>query len=100
MKTKVERGNRVFPISDNAQSVIDALKSRLKKLRVKIITNARVTDIIEENSRVLGVEYICDNKKQIMKADKIIIATRWIKLFRNRLKSEMDMKLQKNMDIL
>lgn len=96
----MERGNRVFPVSDNAQSVIDALKSKLKKLKVKIITNARVIDITQEDSKVTGVEYIYNNNKQIMKADKVIIATRRFKLFSYRLESEMDMKSQGNMDIL
>ncbi len=49
LETKVERGNRVFPTTDNAQSVIDALYRKLKKLNVKIITNAEVTDIEVEN---------------------------------------------------
>ena len=52
LETKVERGNRVFPVTDKAQSVIDALYSRLKKLGVRIITNARVTDVEVEESRV------------------------------------------------
>lgn len=80
VKTKVERGNRVFPVTDNAQSVIDALYSKLKKLKVKIITNAEVKDIVVENGEVIGVEYIYENKKQIMKADKVIMATRRSKL--------------------
>ena len=51
LDTKVERGNRVFPITDNAESVIDALYNRLKKLGVKIILGAKVTDlVIEENT--------------------------------------------------
>lgn len=100
LKTKVERGNRVFPITDNAQSVIDALESKLKKLKVKVITNAHVTDILEEDRKVIGVEYIHENKKQIMKADKVIIATRRLKLFKYGFKSEKDIRLLKSMDIL
>lgn len=80
LKTKVERGNRVFPVTDNAQSVIDALYSKLKKLKVKIVTNAEVKDIVVKNEEVIGVEYIYENKKQVMKADKVIMATRRIKL--------------------
>ena len=45
LETKVERGNRVFPVTDNAQSVIDALYTKLKKLGVKIIFNAKVIDL-------------------------------------------------------
>ena len=75
LETKVERGNRVFPVTDNAQSVIDALYRILKKQKVKILTNAKVEDIIVKNSEVIGVKYIVDNAEQIMEADKIIIAT-------------------------
>lgn len=49
LDTKVERGNRVFPVTDNAQSVIDALHKALRELKVKIICNAKVTDLIIEN---------------------------------------------------
>ena len=46
LETKVERGNRVFPVTDNAQSVIDALYRILKKQKVEIVTNAKVGDLI------------------------------------------------------
>lgn len=52
LDTKVERGNRVFPVTDNAQSVIEALKDKMKKLGVKIITNANVTDLQIENNMI------------------------------------------------
>ena len=37
LQTKVERGNRVFPITDKSQDVLQALLNRLKKLKVKIL---------------------------------------------------------------
>ena len=37
LQTKVERGNRVFPITDKSQDVLQALLNRLKKLKVKNI---------------------------------------------------------------
>lgn len=42
MKTKVERGNRVFPVSDHASDVIGALKRMLDRLNVQIEYHARV----------------------------------------------------------
>ena len=36
VKTKVERGGRVFPVSDSAIDVVNALKNKLKKENVKI----------------------------------------------------------------
>ena len=52
---KTERGNRVFPVSDRAQSILDCLESQLRKNRVKI-TAARVTRIRTEEGHVTGVD--------------------------------------------
>ena len=71
LKTKEERGNRIFPITDRASDVLDALIAKLKNQNVKIITNTRVQDIIVENNKIKGV--IANNKKY--EADKVILAT-------------------------
>ena len=46
VETKVERGNRVFPVSDRSQDVQQALIRILKKLKVKVILNAKVEEIL------------------------------------------------------
>ena len=46
VETKVERGNRVFPVSDKSQDVQKAFLRILKNLNVRIITNARVKKIL------------------------------------------------------
>ena len=46
VKTKVERGNRVFPESDRAADVVNALTKQMQEFDVEIRTNAKVTDII------------------------------------------------------
>jgi len=51
---KTERGNRVFPVSDNAQDVVDALEKELKKLGVRVI-NCRVTKILVDDGVCTGV---------------------------------------------
>ena len=43
---KTERGDRVFPVSDHSSDVIAAFQRELKKRRVEIILNTRVTDIL------------------------------------------------------
>ena len=48
VNVKIERGQRVFPVSDKAIDVRDALINKAKKLGVKIITNAKVENIIYE----------------------------------------------------
>lgn len=80
LDTKEERGNRVFPVTDNSQSVIDALEKKLRELKVKIITNAKVVDIKVENERIEGVKYLQNGEEKIMQADKVILATRRKKL--------------------
>lgn len=75
VNTKVERGNRIFPTTDNAASVVEALYRTLKKLNVKIINNAEVTDLEIEGSKAVGVKYTLNSIEEIMHADKIILAT-------------------------
>lgn len=71
LKTKEERGNRIFPVTDRASDVLDALIKKLKKQSVKIITNCKVDEILAENDRVIGVKV----QNKIYEADKIILAT-------------------------
>ncbi len=75
VKVKEERGNRIFPVSDSSKDVLDAFYDELRKVGVKIVTNSKVTNIITENNSVKKVEYESDNKKQIIDADKVILAT-------------------------
>lgn len=72
---KVERGNRVFPVTDSAGSVVDALYRRLNKLGVNILTSACVTDVLVDLDVVTGVKYVLNGKEEILTADKVIIAT-------------------------
>ena len=72
VSTKVERGGRVFPVSDKSIDVLEALKRKLKKLDVEIKTNFEVTKILTENGVANGIEG--KNKEQLF-ADKVILAT-------------------------
>ena len=51
---KTERGNRVFPVSDRADDIADALAREMKALNVTVV-NRRVTKILTENGAVCGV---------------------------------------------
>ena len=57
LKTKVERGQRVFPFSDHSSDVIQTLKRQCEKNRVIIRYHARVTDILlnDEQTAFSGV---------------------------------------------
>ncbi len=54
---KTERGNRVFPVSDKSQSVLDCLVQMMRKYRVKIET-AKVTEILINEGIVSGVRTV------------------------------------------
>ena len=51
---KTERGNRVFPVSDRADDIADALASEMHRLGVKVIKK-RVTKLIIEDGSCCGV---------------------------------------------
>lgn len=55
VKLKTERGGRIFPASDNAQDILNALKSKLKHGNVKLLSGERVTEIIIKDKRIEGV---------------------------------------------
>ena len=77
MKTKTERGNRVFPVSDHASDVIRALSDEMRRRGVRIHLREEVREICtcEENgeTRVRGIRV--DGEKAIIPADSVIIAT-------------------------
>ena len=52
---KTERGNRVFPVTDKSQSILDCLKNALRDAHVTVET-ARVRRILTEEGKVTGVE--------------------------------------------
>ena len=69
--TKVERGNRIFPVSDHSSDVIGAMTKELKNLGVQIHLHTAVKRIVGEGA----FEYLelADGKK--MYADACIVAT-------------------------
>lgn len=75
VKVKEERGNRIFPVSDKAKDVLDAFYEELRALKVKILVNSKVENIIVNNGIAIGVEYTSREKKYLVNADKIILAT-------------------------
>lgn len=69
---KIERGDRVFPISDKSSDVIGGFKTALKENRCQVYLNTRITDLLIENSSINGV--ILENGQQ-KKYDAVILAT-------------------------
>ena len=73
--TKVERGGRVFPVSDKAEDVLNAFLQKLKELNVTIKTNFEVTKILTEGSVSTGIEGKNNGKIERIMVDKIILTT-------------------------
>lgn len=72
VKTKIERGGRVFPVSDDANEVVKVLKDELNKKHVNIIYNVSVDNFILDNNKIKALK-LSNNK--IIECDKCIIAT-------------------------
>ena len=90
MPVKVERGQRVFPVSDHAYDVTDALKRQMKKYGVSVVLRAEAVRIeTDQDHHISGVYYrelLLDNEKNLsdlnafeeekyLSADRVIIAT-------------------------
>ncbi len=73
MPYKVERGNRVFPVSDHSSDVIKVLEKEMRRLGVVICLNTKVKSLIIEKNICKGVEIV--NKKEKIYADSVIITT-------------------------
>jgi predicted Rossmann fold flavoprotein len=71
IEPKVEEQGKVFPMSEQASSVLDVLLYELNKLGVNIICNALVKKITKENDCF----FVEIENKDIIKADRVIIAT-------------------------
>lgn len=71
LKTKLERGNRIFPESDNAAEVIEVLTKKLESLNIEVRLNSRVENIISDGKKILGVEV----NGKFFDCDAVILAT-------------------------
>ena len=67
---KTERGNRVFPVTDKSQSVLDCLQRELRRLNVTVKT-ARVKAILTEEGKAAGVQ----TQNETLHSDWVILAT-------------------------
>ena len=72
VKTKVERGERVFPESNRSQEVLNALLDLLRNLGVRVKTNTEVCEILIKDQKVREVLTKAGEK---IEADKVILAT-------------------------
>jgi len=71
VKTKVERGGRVFPASDHSSDIIRGLEKELNRLGVHVELNTEVKQLRTENGRVKGL--LLASGREI-EADAVIVA--------------------------
>jgi len=69
---KMERGNRVFPVSDHSSDVIKTLQNALIKKKVKITLQTEVKELLIEDGHVCGVRL---SDGTWLKADAVVVAT-------------------------
>lgn len=68
LRTKVERGNRVFPVSDHSSDVIATLTKALKEVGVEVKLYTKVTKLLsEEFLDENGQNVVADKKNGILK---------------------------------
>ncbi len=68
---KTERGNRVFPQSDRAVDVVDAMMRRLRDLHVELRTNTHVRALVVTDGAIRGVRL---ESGDMVAADAIVLA--------------------------
>ena len=69
---KVERGERVFPVSDHSSDVIAALRRQLTEVNVEVKLDTEVKELIIEEEGVTGV-LLTDGRT--IKAQAVVVAT-------------------------
>lgn len=74
VKLKVERGNRVFPVSDHASDITKALCRALEKAGVRIRLHAEVNSIEKKEERFL-LKVSSSGKKEELLCDRVIVCT-------------------------
>ena len=67
---KTERGNRVFPVSDKAGDIVNALVNEIKRLKIQVVKE-RAVEILTENGAVCGVK----TDKSGYNAGRVVLAT-------------------------
>ena len=71
---KVERGRRVFPVSDKARDITDALVRAAKESGVRIV-KAKVESLQAENGEITGLTLLKDGRRETVRLQKVILAT-------------------------
>jgi predicted Rossmann fold flavoprotein len=102
LKTKIERGQRVFPASDDARDVVNALKKYLRKGQVDVKLNSKIKTfsidkseegsksiqsmLLESGEEILAQQYIwCTGGKSYPQTGSTGDANAWLKKLGHRI---------------
>ncbi len=69
---KIERGERVFPVSDKSSDVTNAFKAALERSRCQVFLNAKIADLVIEKFAIKGI--VMENG-EVKNYDSVILAT-------------------------
>lgn len=72
LPTKIERGNRVFPVSDHSSDVIKTLQKVMREYNVQVEYLTTVTDLMIQDHMVKGVKAVCNKRSKVYEADSVI----------------------------
>lgn len=72
LRTKVERGNRVFPASDHSSDVIAVLQRVLRARGAEVCLHSEAAEILTEEGAAVGVR---GKDGRVRRADAVIVAT-------------------------
>ncbi|HCV14721.1 MAG TPA: aminoacetone oxidase family FAD-binding enzyme [Rikenellaceae bacterium] len=75
LKTVIERGDRVFPLSGNASDVVDTLVNEINKLNIKVLYNTSVKDFFISEGKINSISAVSNSKTLRLIADAYIIAS-------------------------
>ncbi|MBL7662540.1 NAD(P)/FAD-dependent oxidoreductase [bacterium] len=71
VKLKTETDRRIFPVSDDSQTIVDCLETAARQAGVRLLTGVRVESLTKSASQF----EILDTKKQAFNFDAVVIAT-------------------------
>lgn len=72
---KVERGDRVFPVSDHSSDVIAAFQRELRKRDVEIVLNSGVKEILWDEADEFAIKGVLLESGRKIMADSVVVAT-------------------------
>lgn len=74
VELKTERGRRVFPVSDKAVDITNALRRAMKQAGVTVL-KGDAKSIVTENGEVCGVRFCSQEGTKVLQAKAVILAT-------------------------